>query len=249
MEDRVEIADAAALADRLGLQTGAEAEASAGRAAYEALRARIVRLDLPPGTPLPRAELARDLGVSLTPLRDALGRLAEEGLVRIFARSRTLVAPIDAADIEDAQFLRLALETEAVRRLTREGSPEALDRLRAIHAAQAAAAGDLSRVALFQELDELFHHAIFAGAGQERSMRLLKERTGHLERLRRLFVPDGEAAPGAPAFGKVLSGHAAIIAAIAAGDEAAAADATRAHLRRTVERLAEKRAAYPDFFA
>jgi len=80
-----------------------------GRGVYANLRDRIVKLDLPPGTPLLRAELAETHGVSLTPLRDALQQLAKEGLVRIYPQSRTLVTPIDMSAIREAQFMRIAL--------------------------------------------------------------------------------------------------------------------------------------------
>ncbi|MCA0920856.1 GntR family transcriptional regulator [Pseudooceanicola nanhaiensis] len=223
----------------------------AGRTVYEVLRTRIVRLDLPPGTSLPRAELAKTFGVSLTPLRDALQQLAEEGLVRIFPQSKTLVAPIDVPQVREAQFLRLALETEVVRQLASEGISDAdLARLRSIHALQESLAGDAAAVPTFQELDELFHQALFAAAGHEQSQRVMRSRAGHLDRLRRIFLPD-DGTPtdtGPVRMDAVLGGHADILDGIAARDVSAATTALRAHLQRTVDRITEKRAAYPEYF-
>ena len=64
---------------------------------FEQLRERIVSLALPPGTVLARAELAQAFGVSQTPVRDALMRLGEEGLVDVFPQHATLVSRIDTA--------------------------------------------------------------------------------------------------------------------------------------------------------
>ena len=240
------------LARRFGLEEAAPGpweDGSASSAVYAALRARIVRLALPPGTPLPRAELAQTFGVSLTPLRDALQRLAEEGLVQIFPRSRTLVAPINEAGVREAQFMRMALEREVVRRLAGSMEPAGLDRLRAIQAAQAEVAGDPARIAQFQELDELFHTALFATAGHLHSQRLMQSRAGHLDRLRRLFLSDDGQESGPPRMDAVLRGHAEIIDALARRDPDGAVEALSRHLQRTVDRLSEKRAAFPQYFA
>lgn len=218
----------------------------AGRAVYDALRERIVSLDLPPGTALLRSDLARAYGVSLTPLRDALQQLAEEGLVRIFPQSRTLVTPIDVTDVGDAQFLRLALESEVVRRIATGISDADLGRLKSIHALQASIADRPAEIQMFQDLDELFHQALFAAAGHVRAQRLMRSRAGHLERLRRLHLPDAPAETGSNA---VITGHGAILDGITAGDPDRAVTALRAHLQRTVDRITEKRAAFPEYFS
>ena len=222
----------------------------AGRGVYEALRGQIVRLELPPGTPLSRAELAKALGVSVTPLRDALQQLAEEGLVLIYPQSRTLVAPIDVAAIREAQFLRLALETEVVRQLAHRIAPADLERLRAIHKLQSGLAGDPDSIATFQELDALFHQALFAAADHLPSARLMRGHSGHLDRLRRVYLPEAEMPDqdGNRRMDAVVQGHGAILSAIEAGEPDAAAQAMRSHLTRTVDRLAEKRAAFPEYF-
>ena len=63
---------------------------------YSGLRNRIVSLELPPGTTLARKELADHYNVSQMPVRDALQKLAQEGLVLVYPQSKTIVAPIDA---------------------------------------------------------------------------------------------------------------------------------------------------------
>jgi DNA-binding GntR family transcriptional regulator len=220
-----------------------------GRGVYANLRDRIVRLDLPPGTPLLRAELAEIHGVSLTPLRDALQQLAKEGLVRIYPQSRTLVTPIDTEAIREAQFMRIALETEVVRQLAEGIAPEDLARLRSIVALQSGIGEQPDDIATFQELDEVFHQTMFVAAGHVQSQRIMRSHAGHLERLRRLPLDGNDTAVRGLNNAAVIEGHTQILDGIASGDAARAMAALRGHLQRTVNRLAEKRAAFPDYFA
>src|SRR5687767_7668084 len=82
---------------------------------FDHLREQILSLELAPGTVLSRAELADAFGLSQTPIRDALIRLAEEGLVDIFPQHATAVSRIDVGSARQAHFLRRAIETEVVR--------------------------------------------------------------------------------------------------------------------------------------
>src|SRR5438477_6538020 len=84
---------------------------------FERLRGMIISLELPPGSPLSRAALAEQFGVSSTPIRDALMRLDEEGLVEVFPQYATVVSRIDVRRAQQAHFLRQALELEIVRGL------------------------------------------------------------------------------------------------------------------------------------
>jgi len=71
---------------------------------FEALRKLIISVELEPGAVLPRAELAEHYGLSQTPIRDALTRLAEEGLVDIYPQHATVVSRIDIASALEVQF-------------------------------------------------------------------------------------------------------------------------------------------------
>ena len=81
----------------------------------EVIREAIVRLDLPPGTPIDKAALCARLGVSRFPVSEALGRLAAEGFVEVLPQRGTRVARIDLTDCRQAMFIRRALEAEAMR--------------------------------------------------------------------------------------------------------------------------------------
>ena len=78
----------------------------------EALRAAIISMELAPGIALDRAELAQRFGVSQTPVRDALIRLSEEGLVVIRAQYTTQVSRIDVPAAREAHYLRRSIEIE-----------------------------------------------------------------------------------------------------------------------------------------
>lgn len=91
------------------------------------LRARILSLALPPGSQLSRSELQAAYGLSSTPVRDALLRLQEEGLVEIYPQSRTVVSRIDLGQAREAHFLRSSVERNIVRTLA-SNPPDALVR-------------------------------------------------------------------------------------------------------------------------
>ncbi|MEE4024966.1 GntR family transcriptional regulator [Gordonia sp. PKS22-38] len=83
--------------------------------AYDALRAQIVGLDLPPGTRLVERDLAVELEVSRIPLREAIQRLQQDGLVVVVPRQGAIVAPFTADDVRDLFDVRESLEVLAAR--------------------------------------------------------------------------------------------------------------------------------------
>lgn len=99
--------------------------ASASVALHDSLRERILNLDLAPGQYISRSEIAADYEVSLTPVRDALIKLEEEGLIHIYPQSKTEVSKIDLAHARETHFLRLSLELEIVSRLAAMGAGSA----------------------------------------------------------------------------------------------------------------------------
>ena len=83
--------------------------------AYDALRSRILTGELVPGAPLIQATLARDLGVSMTPVREALRDLATEGLVTLLPHKGAAVTSLNLADAKEIHNIRLKLEPDATR--------------------------------------------------------------------------------------------------------------------------------------
>ncbi|MFH5776601.1 GntR family transcriptional regulator [Paracoccus broussonetiae] len=210
---------------------------------YDDLRRRIISLQLPPDTTLTRSDLTETYEVSQTPIREAMQLLKQEGLVRIYPQSRTVVTRIDIPQIHEAHFLRVALETEVVRRLADTDNATVVNRSRTLIRMQQAVADDPEQLVVFQELDELFHQTLFAGVDRSGLHMLVRGRSGHLDRIRRLHLPEKGKAQG------TIAGHVAIVDALADRSARGAVDAMRDHLSRTIAKIEDLRQLYPDYFA
>lgn len=210
---------------------------------YDDLRQRILSLEMPPGTSLIRADLAREYDVSQTPLRDAMQKLEQDGLLRIYPQSKTLVTRINLVQIREGLFLRQALETEVVMKLTQNPNPEAIAQLKQIIAAQQEVAPDPSQLRRFQELDEYFHFVMFEGVGHPNLHVLLRSQTSDMDRVRRLQTHSPER------LGAILDGHKRIVAAIESGVVEDAVREARQHTHKDPDWADEYRAKYKDYFA
>lgn len=207
----------------------------------EHLRERILTLQLRPGTLLSRVALAAEYGLSQTPIRDALMKLAEEGLVDVFPQHATVVSRIDLASAHQAHFLRLAIESEVVRVLASAPDPELLARLRAQIDVQTALLGREAFRTSFQA-DGTFHRLMYEAAAVPDLFEMVRRRSGHVDRLRLLHLPT------AGKERRILRDHRAILDAIAAGDPAAAQARLREHLSGTLSQVEKIRRAWPDYF-
>jgi DNA-binding GntR family transcriptional regulator len=208
---------------------------------YLALRDAIVSADLAPGRRLSENELAALLGVSRTPVREALQRLREERLVEIVPQLGTFVTRISETAVSDAQFVREALECAAVRGAALRARDQDLAALDAIIARQDAAE-ETADFARFYVLDDELHHALCDLSGHEIAWSLSQRAKGHLNRVRRLSLPE----PGY--LMEMISEHRAVVAAVAERDPDAAEHALRHHLRMVLSTLPAIRAQHPDYF-
>ncbi len=208
---------------------------------FEQLRAAIISMQLTPGTVLSRAQLAQQFGLSQTPIRDALIKLGEEGLVDIFPQHATVVRPIDITLVRQAHFLRRSLELEIVQTLASAPAPTLLTQLQAdIDSQRTLAASE--NYAAFVDADHAFHRHMYEAAQMPNLWTLARRHSGHLDRLRALHLP----VPGK--LQAVLRDHDAILQAIAAADPQAAQQAMRAHLSGTLAHLDEIRERFPGYF-
>ena len=218
------------------------ANVSASARVFQELRARIVALKLPPGTILNRAELAEAFGVSQSPIREAIIRLEEIGLVVSYRQSRTEVTRINPERLKQENFLRTGLECEVVDRICRQGSAADLTKAKGYLKIQEALVDEPDQIELFRELDENFHQALFIAAGQSALHAHVTERSGHMARLRTLDLPRSRKLQS------VIEGHAAVIGRLEAGDRHGAVDAMRGHLSGTIGRLPDIMDAHPEYF-
>lgn len=191
---------------------------------YALLRNDIVLGVLRPLDPIRESEIAERLAVSRTPVREALLRLANLGLVDIFPQSGTRVAPIRLEKVRAAQLIREAVEVEVVQRACEAASDQDFSALQHLIEDQVIAASRTDLRRLF-ELDEEFHRAIYRAAGLLPVAEELEDVKVHLNRLRFISVNWPRGAD------KITGEHEAILAALRARDKDGAAEAMRVHLR------------------
>jgi len=200
----------------------------ASERAYATLLEEIQDGSLAPGAVLAEVEQAARLGVSRTPLREALGRLIADGLVVQQSPRVTVVAPIDADDIRALFEARRALEETAARLAARRGDS---DGFRDLAAAFAAAASDLDRpegLDAYYALIARFDAAVDAAIANDYLAASLRTVRTHLVRVRRM-ARDNPARLAAS-----VAEHRLIAEAIADGDAELAAHATHVHLHNAL---------------
>jgi DNA-binding GntR family transcriptional regulator len=209
---------------------------------FEQLREAIVSMEMLPGTVLAREALAQQFSLSQTPIRDALMKLGEEGLVDIFPQHATVVSRIDIGAATQAHFLRKSIELEVVRTLASTADDLLVARLRTQIALQVAVVG-AADYREFVAADQAFHQQMYAAAGVPDLWAMVRRISGHVDRLRRLHLPSAGKTQA------VVADHTRIVDAIAQGDPQAAQDALRAHLSGTLGQLDEICLRYPDYVA
>lgn len=134
---------------------------------YKALKDRILSGEIPLGSRLRDEVLIAQLGVSRTPIREALMKLTREGLVEVVPRSQTRVRTFTEHDLEEVFDLRIALETLAVRKAIDRLRPEQLKRLKAMWRRSEAAFKRGNPTPVF-EFDGELHRTILEASGNRR---------------------------------------------------------------------------------
>lgn len=206
--------------------------AKASDRAYASLREDIMEWRLAPGTVLAEVEQSERLGVSRTPLREALARLAADGLVAAQGGRGLVVTDVSTENIEQLFELRQALEQEAARRAAARRDRDVFVALRdEFRAAPDLLAGaDPSRAAYY-DLVSRFDAAVDDASGNPYLVGALRSLRPHLVRIRRVAQDD-------PARLRAAAGeHLLIVEAIVDGDGQLAASATQVHLHRSLRNV------------
>lgn len=194
------------------------------------LRTAIMYGSLQPGSQLGEAELAARLGVSRGPLREAMQRLAQEGLLDAEPHRGLFVVTLDQSDVHDVYMGRLAVERMACQLIMRGNRGEALARLSSAldDMMEAAKLGD--RVAM-SDADHAFHQTLVSSSGNTRLERmaqtLLLETRMCLDALQERYPKPTE----------LVNEHRVLVDAIADGDEEKLMRLIEAHMTDSIERL------------
>ncbi|WP_439575933.1 GntR family transcriptional regulator [Phreatobacter sp.] len=205
------------------------------------MREEILSLRRAPGSQISEKGIAAAHGVSRTPVREALLRLADEGLVDIVSKSGTYVSRIPISALGEAIAIRKVLEQFAVRAAVVHATRSQVMEMRAIVARmqEAAEADDQDQ---FHRADEGFHEAIAITGRHPGVWALVRQVKLQVDRFRRLTLP---------LQGRMLlavAEHAAILDAIEARDAETAAERLGAHIDRLTLNLGDLNLFNPDFF-
>jgi len=208
---------------------------------YLSLREAIVSAEIEPGRRLSENELAEMLGVSRTPVREALARLREERLVAIVPQLGTYVTLLSHHGVADAAFVREALRSSATRLATERADEGSRAGLQANLAGQEGAVGE-EEAETFDRLDDALHQTLCDLSGHDVAWTLSRRANGHLDRVRRLSLPD-------PAYmGEMVDEHKQVVAAVADRDADKAEQLLRHHLRMVLSSLPHLQAEHPEYF-
>lgn len=206
------------------------APASRARQVYLALKQEILDWELPPGTPLSENELARRLGSSRTPVREAIQRLTREGLIRTVRGKGSFVTEISLGDVVELFEMREALEVGAACLAARSPARSSLnDLVPRFHDAKSSI--DSSKNAGYYELIGQFDAEILRLCGNRRLAAALEEVWAQVRRVRHMAASD------AARLLETVDEHLSIIEAVTQGDEALVTERVRAHMRASAENV------------
>lgn len=216
-------------------------QGSLGQRVYQCLRTAILALTYRPGEILRKPEICAALGVSRSPVSDAVARLAAEGLVEVVPQAGTFVARFSMEEIREGAFIREAIEVAAAERVAETVTDAQLVLLRRNLVVQAAllADGDISG---FYKTDAEMHELILGFTGFRRLAQVSDTAWLNVNRARRLILP----VPGRVA--QTLDEHRAILSALEAREPAAARAAVQGHLRQLLHYLEPLERERPELF-
>lgn len=200
----------------------------------------VVTAKLQPGAKISEGEIAKQLGVSRQPVRDAFFRLSELGFISVRPQRATLITHISKRAVFDAVFTRTALEVECLRTAMRLQTHRLHDSLRNNIQEQRKAAS-ASDVVKFHAADEAFHETICDLAGHSHVWFLIREQKAHLDRIRFLTLSDERKT-------LVIDEHQRILDAIASGDDGRAERVLREHIEGVKPVFEEIQQRYPTYF-
>jgi|SRR5579883_1223811 len=195
---------------------------------YGIVRRLILTCEFAPGSVIDEKAIALDLGVSRTPVREAVKKLSDENLVEVQAQAATVVAPIDRKLIHESFLIRRALEVESAGLAAARMDADHQERLEEIHLLHRRAIENKRYIDAIS-YDDTFHRYICEISDMPRLWHAIEISKAHLDRCRHLTVPypgQGQA---------TLLQHRKIIDALAQKNETLSRDMMSAHLNRAYQ--------------
>ena len=209
--------------------------------ALRTIKDNIIRLELAPGSFISENELAAEMGLSRTPVREALIDLAKVKIIEITPQKRSVVAPIDYEMVEEARFMRNTLECAVVELACHHAMASEIVhleenvRLQRFHLEHSNYGG-------IMELDNQFHEMLFQIAQKSQVYAMIQQISIHFDRVRSMALT-GVRDP------KIVDDHAQIVQALTDRDCQRARTVMERHLNRYKLDEQAIRQAYPQYFA
>lgn len=208
---------------------------------YNQLRQQIINFDLKPNSKISEQEIANELNVSRTPVREAFLKLSQENLVKIYPQKGTFISEIDLALVEEGRFVREHIERAVVREACNIFGEDQLFALETNITMQKLCLDQGSYHRLF-ELDDQFHKLLFAGCKKLRTWELISNMNSHFDRLRMLRLAVN------PDWKIVVSQHTELFQLISQKQATKAEKLMIEHLNLVNFEKEELKQSYPDFF-
>lgn len=197
---------------------------------FQTLRQAILKGELKPGERLMEIHLAQKLGVSRTPVREAIRKLELDGLVLMIPRKGAVVAEITVSDMEDVLEVRMALEELAVKQACRRITQEQMKEL-AGYAEEFKKSLQGDDLAVSAQADVAFHEVIYQATGNKRLIQILSNLREQMYRYRMECLKDRQS------HAQLLNEHKEILQALGSRDEKAALKWISCHIARQKESI------------
>jgi DNA-binding GntR family transcriptional regulator len=214
---------------------------STSKVIYHNLREEIINLYLEPGTSISEKELSEKYNVSRTPVREALVRLAQEGLVQIYPQKGTVVSLIDLSAVEEERFLREHLERAVVKEACMEFPKENILALEMNLKFQKMYIENKDYKKLFNT-DEEFHKIIFEGCSKKRIWNSINDGSTEFQRIRVLRLTVNSS------WDNIYLQHKEIFNAIKNKNPEMAEEFMKKHLNMVIFDKTQVRESYPNYF-
>lgn len=220
-----------------------EFDRSVPKQIFERLRDQIISMELAPGVMISETSLAEKFGVSRTPVREALFKLANIGFIEVRPQRGTYVTHLSMPKILEARFIREALELAVVAKLAENVSDDFIEQCEASILKQEKAAAANSSLQ-FQDLDDEFHQILATRTQFPKLAQLIEAEKGHMDRVRNLALIEiqGE-------YDVIIAQHKAILNSIKSGDPIVARASMQTHLHEVFAILKLAPVRHPEYFS